>query len=103
VGDSPFSEYQRLVDKFGEAKADRMTHLMLKNYTRLAFINTGQYEIERYREYARTTAEKFNLRFEELDGSPALVKKLVFGPWDDEFLVVESGRTIQYSDFTNKP
>jgi len=103
VGDSPFSEYQRLVEKFGEAKAERMTRLMLKNYTRLGFINTGQYEIERYREYAQRTAEKFSLRFEELEGSPALVKKLVFGPWDDEFLVVEPGQTIQYVDFTNNP
>jgi hypothetical protein len=99
VGDSPFSEYQRLVEKFGEAKAERITHLMLKNYTRLGFINTGQYEIERYRDYARITAEKFNLRFEELDGSPALVKKMVFGPWDDEFLVAKPGQTIQYTDF----
>ena len=103
VGDSPFSEYQRLVEKFGEAKADRMTHQMLKNYTRLGFINTGQYEIERYREYARMTAKKFSLRFEELDGSPALVKKLVFGPWDEEFLVVEPGQTVKYLDFVNKP
>jgi hypothetical protein len=103
VGDSPFSEFQRLVEKFGEAKAERMIQLMLKNYTRLGFINTGQYEIERYREYARSTAEKFHLRFEELDGSPALVKKMVFGPWDNEFLVVEPGQTIQYTDFTNNP
>jgi hypothetical protein len=103
VGDSPFSEYQRLVEKFGEAKAERMTRLILKNYTRLGFINTGQYEIGRYRDYALKTAEKFNLRFEELDGSPALVKKLVYGPWDEEFLVVEPGRTIQYTDFTSKP
>jgi Protein of unknown function (DUF1638) len=101
VGDSPFSEYERLVEKYGEAKAERMIQLMLKNYTRLGFINTGQYEIARYRDYARKTAEKFNLRFEEIDGSPALVKKMVFGPWDDEFLVVEPGQTIQYKDFVN--
>ncbi len=103
VGDSPFSEYQRLVEKFGADKADRMTRLMLKNYTRLGFINTGQYEIERYREYAQMTAGKFNLRFEEIEGSPALVKKMVFGPWGNEFLVVKPGQTIQYIDFTNKP
>ena len=105
VGDSPFSEYQRLVEKYGEAKAKWMIQLMLKNYTRLGFINTGQYEIERYREYARKTAEQFNLRFEEIDGSSALVRKMVFGPWDDEFLVVAPGETIQYTDFVhaNKP
>lgn len=99
VGDSPFSEYQRLVQKFGEAKAQWVIQMMLKNYTRLAFINTGQYQIDQYREYARRTAEKFNLRFEEIDGSPALVKKMLFGPWDDEFLVVSPGETIQYTDF----
>lgn len=101
VGDSPFSEYERLVEKYGEAKAERMTQLMLKNYTRLGFINTGQYEIDRYRSYARKTADKFNLRFEEIEGSPALVKKMVFGPWDDDFLVLEPGQTIQYTDFVN--
>ena len=105
VGDTPFSEYQRLVEKYGEAKAKWMIQLMLKNYTRLGFINTGQYEIERYREYARRTAEQFGLRFEEIDGSPALVKKMVFGPWDEEFLIVAPGETIQYTDFihSNKP
>jgi hypothetical protein len=77
-----------------------MTQIMLKNYKRIGFINTGQYEIERYREYARRIAEEFNLRFEEIDGSPALVKKMLFGPWDEEFLVVEPGQTIQYTDFT---
>jgi hypothetical protein len=101
VGDSPFEEYKRLAEKYGEAKAMRMIQLMLKNYTRLGFINTGQYEIERYREYARKTAEQFSLRFEEIDGSPALVKKMVFGPWDDEFLVVAPGETIQYTDFVH--
>ncbi|HEX6035638.1 MAG TPA: DUF1638 domain-containing protein [Anaerolineales bacterium] len=99
VGDSPFSEYERLVEKYGETKAERMVQLMLKNYTRLGFIDTGQYEIDRYRSYARKTADKFNLRFEEIEGSPALVKKMVFGPWDDEILVLEPGQTIQYTDF----
>jgi hypothetical protein len=100
VGDSPFDEYDRLVAKYGEAKAHRMIQLTLKNYTRLAFINTGQYDLERYREYARQTSAKFNLRYEEIEGSPALVKKLIAGPWDDEFVVVPPGETITYQMFT---
>jgi hypothetical protein len=99
VGDTPFSEYQRLVEKYGEAKAKRM--IINVKITHLGFINTGQYEIERYRDYARKIAEQFDLRFEEIDGSSALVKKMVFGPWDDEFLVVAPGETIQYTDFVN--
>ena len=101
VGDTPFEEHKHLIEKYGEARAKRMTGLMLKNYKRLAFINTGQYEIERYRDYARNTANEFALRFEEIEGSPALVRKMVDGPWDDEFVVVEPGQTVHYTDFAN--
>jgi hypothetical protein len=101
VGDTPFEEHKLLVERFGEQKARRMTTLMLKNYRRLAFINTGQYEIERFREYARKTAEAFNLNFEEIDGSPALVQKMVHGPWDGEFVVAAPGETVNYIDFAN--
>ena len=103
VGDTPFEEHKQLVEKYGEARALRMTRLMLKNYRRLAFINTGQYEIERFREYAQKTADSFELRFEEIEGSPALVQKMVNGPWDDEFVVIEPGQTIKYTDFVQKP
>jgi hypothetical protein len=100
VGDSPFSEHEALVARYGEAKAMRMMKLTLKNYTRLAFINTGDYDLERYRDYARRNSEKFGLRYEEIDGSPALVKKMIAGPWDDEFVVVPPGETITYEMFT---
>ena len=104
VGDTPFEEHKLLIGKYGEEKAERMTRLLLKNYKRLAFINTGQYEIERYRNYSKETAERFKLRFEEIDGSPALVKKMVFGPWDGEFVVVPPGETVTFQDFaSNNP
>lgn len=99
VGDSPFAEHEKLLAKYGEAKAMRMMKLTLKNYTRLAFINTGDYNLEAYREYARRASEKFDLRYEEIDGSPALVQKMIGGPWDDEFVVVPPGGTITYEMF----
>jgi hypothetical protein len=102
AGDSPFAEHIRLVERYGPEKAMRLTKLILNNYTRLAFINTGQYEIERYRAYARENAARFCLRFEEIGGSPALVHKLVFGPWDDDFVVVPPGKTVRYEDFVRK-
>ncbi|MBP7687833.1 MAG: DUF1638 domain-containing protein [Thermoflexales bacterium] len=99
AGDSPFSEYEKLAAKYGEVKAMRMMKLMLKNYTRLAFINTGNYELDRYRDYARQSSAKFDLRYEEIDGSSALVQKLIAGPWDDEFVVVSPGEAITYDMF----
>ena len=99
VSDTPFAEYERLVEKYGPEQAERMIKLVLKNYTRLAFIDTGHYEQERYREYARRTAERFGLRYEEIPGSKALVRKTLYGPWDDDFVIARPGETISYADF----
>jgi hypothetical protein len=103
VGDSPFADYERMAGNRGQDFAERVIRLMLKNYTRLALINTGQYELERYREYARRTAERFELRYEEIDGSTALVKKMIDGPWDDEFIVVQPGQSIELAAFFPTP
>lgn len=99
VSDTPFEEHKRLVERYGQARADRMMKLLLKNYTRLAYIDTGQQDQERYRDYAQRTARLFDLRYEDIDGSDALVKKLLFGPWDDDFVVTQPGQTISYTDF----
>jgi len=99
AGDSPFDEYDSLVEQYGEQKARWLVGRVLKNYTRLALINTGQYELERYRDYSRRTAERFGLRYEEIPGSNALIKKMLHGPWDDEFVVARPGETISYLDF----
>jgi Protein of unknown function (DUF1638) len=103
VGDSPFEEHKKLVVRYGQQRADRMSRLLFKNYTRLAFINTGQHDLERYRAYARENSEKFGLCYEEIEGSRALVQKMIQGPWDDEFVVVPPGQTIRYEDFVRPP
>lgn len=103
VGDSPFEQVKRLADQYGPARARRMVDLMLKHYTRLAFIDTGAYELDSYRDYARRTAAEFGLRFEEIDGDPQLLQRLVAGPWDaDELIVVRPGGTITADMFAQQ-
>lgn len=99
VGDTPFSEYDRLVERYGEQRADRLIRLSIKHYTRLALIDTGRGDMARYRAYAQRLAERWDLRFEEIPGSNALVRKMLFGPWDDDFVVVSPGETIRYHHF----
>jgi hypothetical protein len=99
VSDTPLTEYKRLVEQYGQERAGRMIKLLLKNYTRLAFIDTGQHEQERYREYARRMAEQFELRYEEIPGSTTLIQKMLNGPWDDDFVVARPGETITYAHF----
>ncbi len=99
VNDTPLAEHARLVERYGPRQADRMIRLLLKNYTRIALINTGQYEQQHYREVARLMADRFGLRYEEIPGSTALIKKMIYGPWDGDFVVARPGATIGYADF----
>ena len=94
VNDTPIAEYKQLTERYGPERADRMIKLMFKNYTRLAFIDTGHYEQERYREYARSMAKQLELRYEELTGSTALIKKMIYGPWETDFVIARPGETI---------
>jgi hypothetical protein len=73
--------------------------IMLKNYKRLVYIDTGTNDQARYQAYARQVADQFSLRYEEITGSNDLVKKMLFGPWDSDFVVAEPGQTIAYTDF----
>lgn len=99
AGDTPFHEYDCLVEQYGLEKAGWLMAQILNNYTRLALINTGHYELERYREYSRGAAERFGLVYEEIPGSDALIRRLLHGPWDNDFVVARPGETISYLDF----
>lgn len=99
AGDSPFMEYDRVAARFGVERAERVIRLCLRNYTRLALINTGQYALDGYRAYARGLAERFGLRFEEIPGSDALVRRMVSGLWGNGFVVVPRGGTISLDMF----
>ena len=99
VGDTPFSDYDRSVQRYGKQKAEHIYKIMMGNYKRLALINTGQYELEQYREYTRRTAEKFGLRFEEIEGSDELLRKTVLGSWDEDFVVIRPGESFTLDQF----
>jgi hypothetical protein len=99
VGDTPFSDYDRAVQRYGKEKADKIYRIMMGKYERLALINTGQYGLEKYREYARTTAEKFGLRFEEVPGTDDLLRRTLLGPWDEDFVILQPGETFTLDQF----
>ena len=97
---TPLDEQREImVKKYGEQKAGILFKKMLHGYKRLAFINTGNYELERYRTRSQEIAERLQLRYEEIQGNNSLVKKLLNGPWDDEFVVASPGHTVVLADF----
>jgi N-methylhydantoinase A/oxoprolinase/acetone carboxylase beta subunit len=58
-----------------------------KNYKRVALINNGLGEVEKYRKYVRMLSEVSGWRCEELKGAIEFVRTVVFGPYDDSRLL----------------
>jgi len=94
-----FHEHELMVEKYGEERALSMTRLLLAHYTRLVLVDTGRYELAPYREFALTQARRFGLAYKEVPGTPSLVDALLTGPWDERFLIVRPGDTIDFRDF----
>ncbi len=99
AGNSPVEGHDYMVKKYGEAKASSLVKKMLRNYTRLVFINTGNYELESYRAKSQAKAEELHLQFAEIKGSNSLITRLLTGPWDRDFIIVSPGHKIRFIDF----
>jgi hypothetical protein len=99
---TPFSTYDALRERWGAERADRVRAAMLGRYRRLAFVRTGDPddpELAEATAAARHTAERFGLSYDELAGSRALVAPLLYGPWDERFIVVPPGGAVRLTDF----
>jgi Protein of unknown function (DUF1638) len=98
---TPFATYDAVRERWGAERADRIMGTMLGRYRRLAFIRTGDADdaMAHASGQARTTARRFGLRYEEIDGSLDLVYPLLHGPWDERFIVVPTGGTVRLTDF----
>lgn len=98
---TPFSAYDAVRERWGPERAERVRGAMLGHYRRLAFVRTGNDDepLAEERAQAHAIAERFGLSYDEIEGSRELVYPLLYGPWDERFLVVPKGGIIRLTDF----
>jgi hypothetical protein len=101
-GEDPYTEYCSMREKYGDDKALRLTKRYIKHYTRLALINSTDTDSEAYRKYARMVADRFDLSFEEIQGSKKFLTRLIGGDWQQDFVVVPPGTEITFDLFYGK-
>jgi hypothetical protein len=98
--DDPYKEYLKILPKYGEEKSAHVARLIMQNYTRLAVIETpGVPGLEEKQEYLDTVSAFYDLPLERLTGSLRFLDKLMSGPHDEEFLIVEPGDVLEESRF----
>lgn len=95
----PIRDYARLAERYGPEKALRVAKAVMANYKRMVLINTGNYALSECREAARAMAEVLGLVYQEIPGSNRMLRMMLRGEWNREFLVVEPGEEIALGEF----
>ncbi len=96
------SGFSRIRDKYDEETWKWILGQMLKNYKRLVFINTGNYDPEKWRLMAMKESKKLGLDFEEIVGTGDFFDKISGGDWDHDFIKVGPGQKVTSGMFGHK-
>jgi len=89
--------YEKYVIKYGKAKADRLMDVMsewLTYYKRAVYLDIKLGDGSATEAHARAEAERRNWQFERIAADLNLVRRLLDGQWDADFLVVQPGQTV---------
>ena len=88
------------VEKYGEDNADYLMEVMgawKSHYQRAAFVQMGVADETASAAYAREQADRRGWAFDQMEGSMVLLRKLVYGEWDDDMLVLQPGERLAMS------
>ncbi|GHT45437.1 hypothetical protein FACS189454_04920 [Planctomycetales bacterium] len=66
-------------------------------YKKFAFIETGIEPNDSFAKQTETLAAEKEWEYEKLPGDLTLLKRLLHGHWDNDFLIAQPGCTIQFS------
>ena len=89
--------YQGYVQKYGKDNADYLMEAMgawQTHYQRAAAIDLRSGDFSQVEERARADANQRGWRYEKMEGDLGILKKLVWGDWDSDFLVIHPGETV---------
>ncbi len=94
-----WKEYQRSLEKYGEARTRRIFQALFAHYRRIALLDTGCYDIDGALPEAKRIAGTFSLDCQVIPVSADYLRTLLTGPWDPaRFLTVRPGGRITDAD-----
>ncbi len=86
-----WNEYCQTVKKYGRKRTKELFDIMLKNYEQLGVVDTGVYDLGEFTDTTRKIADTLRLEHVIINGTLDYFKKLLTGPYDDDFVIIEPG------------
>lgn len=93
-------EYDTYVAKYGKDNADYLMEIMgawRSHYQRAAFIDLGIGDSQAVENQAREEAVRRGWAFERVAGDIILIRRLLFGDWNEDFLTLQPGQKLGMS------
>lgn len=93
-------QYEEYVTKFGKENADYLMEVMgawQAHYDRAAYIDMGVGDNDAAGARAQSLAATRNWRYEKLTGDMVLIRRLILGDWNEDFLQLAPGESIGMS------
>jgi len=90
--------YEAYVTKYGKDNADYLMEVMgawRDHYNRAAYIDLGVADSSDVETSTRDEAARRGWTFDKLAGDLVLVRRLLEGDWDDDFLVLQPGESVK--------
>jgi len=90
-------QYDEYVQKYGLENAQYLMSIMgtwHNHYQRAVFIDMNLGESKAVEEQARKEATHYGWQFEKIDGNPTLIRRLLSGDWDSDFVIINPGQQL---------
>ena len=92
------AEYDKYVAKYGQDNADYLMEVMgawKAHYKRAAYIDMGVGDGAAVAERAQAEAARRGWTFDRVEGDMILIRRLLYGDWANDFLVVQPSQHIK--------
>lgn len=93
------AQYEKYIEDYGQESAEAILEMMYEHYEKIAVIDTGSYDIASTLEYARKAAGLLDLSTETVEGSNRIIKQLLSGQWDENFIIQKPGQPVRAASF----
>lgn len=91
--------YYDTLSRMGEKKTAMVYEMMLANYKRFLFIDTGAYDLDLARAEMEDRLQRHGLRADHVPGDLTWLMRLVTGPWPaEDFLTVLPHSQVQWEE-----